>query len=101
MVSMNALPPYPHFAGERWADLWEEHLRNEPWLLCWLAHQTDDEQWNQGSLDEDYGAIPCATYLFGGWRDGCVNCNLRVFPHLRCPKKVLVGPWLHPAPSAG
>ena len=101
MVSMNALPPYPQFVGERWAALWEEHLQNEPWLLRWLAHQTYDAQWKQGSLCEDYESIRCATYLFGGWRDGYVNCNLRVFQHLGCPKKALVGPWLHTAPDAG
>ena len=36
MVAMNALPPHAEVVGERWADLWEEHLQNEPWLLRWL-----------------------------------------------------------------
>src|SRR5690606_4805793 len=33
--------------------------------------------------------------------DGYTNCNLRTFENLRCPKKVLVGPWLHVAPDVG
>jgi uncharacterized protein len=101
MVVQNALPPYP--AGtERWAEVWEERLRgNEPWIIRWLEHQTYDEQWKHGSLCEDYGAIQCAALLIGGWRDGYTNCNLRVFQHLRGPKKALIGPWLHVAPDVG
>ncbi|HET9221582.1 MAG TPA: CocE/NonD family hydrolase [Roseiflexaceae bacterium] len=99
MVLQNALPPYP--AGtEHWAEVWEARLSgNEPWIMRWLEHQTYDEQWKHGSLCEDYGAIQCAALLIGGWRDGYTNCNLRAFQHLRCPKKVLIGPWLHVAPD--
>jgi putative CocE/NonD family hydrolase len=101
MVGRNLLPPRPDLCGERWAAIWEEHLANEPWLLRWLAHQTEDEQWRHGSLCEDYGAIACATYLIGGWRDGYTNCNLRTYQQLTCPKKLLIGPWLHVRPHEG
>ncbi len=101
MVGHNMLPPRPDLVGERWSAIWEEHLRNEPWLLRWLAHPTLDEQWRHGSLCEDYGAIECATYLIGGWRDGYTNCNLRTFENLRCPKKMMIGPWLHVPPHIG
>jgi putative CocE/NonD family hydrolase len=101
MVGRNLLPPRPDLVGERWSSIWEEHLQNEPWLLRWLAHPTLDEQWRQGSLCENYGAITCATFLIGGWRDGYMNCNLRTFEHLSCPKKLLIGPWLHARPHDG
>lgn len=101
MVGRNLLPPRPDLVGERWAAIWEAHLESEPWLLRWLAHPTFDEYWRQGSLCENYGAIECATYLIGGWRDGYVNCNLRTFASLRCPKKLLLGPWLHVQPHIG
>jgi putative CocE/NonD family hydrolase len=101
MVVMNALPPYPEGAGDRWAATWEEHLENEPWILQWVENQVYNDYWKHGSLCEDYGAIQCAAYLFGGWRDGYTNCNLRVFEHLRGPKKALIGPWLHVAPDVG
>lgn len=101
MVGRNMLPPRPDLTGERWAEIWEEHVQNEPWLLRWLAHPTLDEQWRQGSLCENYGAIQCATYLIGGWRDGYTNCNLRTFANLQCPKKVMIGPWLHVQPHLG
>jgi putative CocE/NonD family hydrolase len=101
MVGRNMLPPRPDLVGEQWGEIWEEHLRNEPWLLRWLAHPNYDEQWRHGSLCEDYAAITCATYLIGGWRDGYVNCNLRTFANLQCPKKLMIGPWLHVQPHVG
>ena len=31
MIGMNAMPPYPEFSGESWAQIWNEHLDgNEP-----------------------------------------------------------------------
>ncbi|HXF59967.1 MAG TPA: CocE/NonD family hydrolase, partial [Caldilineaceae bacterium] len=101
MVVQNALPPYPDAVGERWAETWAEHLKAEPWLLTWLSNQVYNDYWRQGSLCEDYGAVECAVYLIGGWRDGYTNCNLRTYANLKCPKKVIVGPWLHVAPDAG
>lgn len=101
MVVQNAMPPYPDATGECWAETWEEHLQSEPWLLTWLSNHLYNDYWKQGSLCEDYAAIECAVYLFGGWRDGYTNCNLRTFAHLQCPKKVIVGPWLHVAPDVG
>lgn len=101
MVGRNMLPPRPDLVGERWSEIWEEHIQNEPWLLRWLAHPTLDEQWRQGSLCENYAAIECATYLIGGWRDGYTNCNLRAFANLQCPKKLMIGPWLHVQPHLG
>jgi hypothetical protein len=101
MVGRNLLPPRPDLTGERWAAIWEQHLQNEPWLLRWLAHQTEDEQWRHGSLCQDYGAVRCATFLIGGWRDGYTSCNLRTYQALTCPKRLLIGPWLHTRPHLG
>jgi hypothetical protein len=39
--------------------------------------------------------IEAATMLVGGWADGYTNICLRSFPDLRCPARVLVGPWPH------
>jgi hypothetical protein len=99
MVCLNALPPYPETSGVQWAALWEQHLEADPWLLNWVEHQTWDDYWRHGSLCEDYGAITCAVYLIGGWRDGYTNCNLRTFEHLRAPKRMIIGPWPHALPD--
>ncbi len=51
MVAMNAMPPYPEFAGERWAEQWKERLeKNEPYLLTWMKHQVDGPYWRAASL---------------------------------------------------
>ena len=101
MVVQNALPPYQEAVGDQWAQIWEDHLKAEPWLLPWESNHVYNDYWKQGSLCENYGAIEAATFMIGGWRDGYMNCNLRTFEHLQCPKKVLIGPWLHVWPDVG
>ena len=101
MIAFNSMPPLPECAREKWATAWEERLKNEPWMLNWLANQTYNSYWKQGSLCEDYTAITCAVYIFGGWQDGWSYSNLRAFEHLACPKKLLIGPWAHILPDVG
>src|SRR5215210_4137304 len=50
MVVQNALPPYPAAVGDRWAEIWAEHLKAEPWLLPWETNQVYNDYWKQGSL---------------------------------------------------
>ena len=101
MVVENALPPQPEATGAAWADVWQQHLAGEPWLLRWIEHPTRDGYWRHGSLCEDYAAIECACLLIGGWRDGYANCTLRTFAQLRGPRRALIGPWLHVIPDIG
>jgi len=101
MTCRSLLPPRRELVGEQWVSIWNDHLKNEPWLLRWLEHQTEDEYWRHGSLCENYSAIEAATLMIGGWRDGYVNANLRTFAHLTCPKKLIMGPWLHVRPASG
>lgn len=100
MIAMNALPPHADLVGERWADIWDEHLRAEPWLLRWSEEQCDGPYWRQGSLRPRYDAIQAATLLIGGWADGYRNWPLRTFANLRCPKRLILGPWGHEWPRA-
>jgi predicted acyl esterase len=96
MEASNLLPPVPRVYGEGWHEEWEGRLeRYEPWILNWLEHQTYDDYWRHGSLREDYGAIVAATMLVTGWADGYTNIALRGFAGLRCPKRLLAGPWSH------
>ncbi|MDZ7799313.1 MAG: CocE/NonD family hydrolase [Trueperaceae bacterium] len=99
MVALNALPPHPDAVEGPWLETWRARLeRQEPWVLPWLEHQTDGAYWANGSLNRDYGAIECATFLIGGWRDGYPNAPLRTYEHLEAPKKAWVGPWTHTLP---
>jgi putative CocE/NonD family hydrolase len=96
MEASNTLPPVPRVYGERWRELWQERLDGyEPWTFTWLDHQTYDDYWKHGSLREDYAAIEAATMLVTGWADGYTNIALRGFAGLRCPKRLLAGPWAH------
>ena len=96
MTAMNALPPVPALAGSDWRDKWEARvMANEPWLITWLEHQRFDAYWQHGSLRPDYDAIEAATMIVAGWADGYTNNSMRTMEALRCPKRLLLGPWAH------
>lgn len=103
------LPPDPEIVGERWRDMWSERLASLPFLAePWVTHQTHDDYWKQGSVDEDYSAITCAVYAIGGWADSYSNTPFRLAANLSSPWKVLAGPWGHqylhqgvPGPAIG
>ena len=100
MIGMNAMPPYPEYSGARWAELWEDRLeQNNPYLLTWLANQTDGEYWRPGSIRGRYHDIKASALLIGGWRDGYCNAPLRTSQHMTAPSKVLIGPWNHSGPD--
>ena len=101
MIAMNALPPYPEFSGERWAEIWEEHLKsNRPYLLTWMDNQVDGPYWKAGSVRGRYDTIKCSLLMFGGWRDGYCNVPLRMSENIDAPHKVLMGPWTHAGPES-
>jgi uncharacterized protein len=100
MAAITALPPVPAVYGDGWRGAWRERVeRGEPWLLRWLEEQTDGPYWRHGSLRPGYERIACPTMLIGGWADGYRNNTFRTFEALRCPKRLLVGPWSHMSPA--
>lgn len=100
MVAMNALPPYPEWSGNEWANIWQQHLtHNEPYLLKWYRHQTDGDYWRPGSVGDAPEKIKCPVFMIGGWRDGYMNPPLRLFEALTAPRKVWIGPWNHAMPD--
>jgi hypothetical protein len=117
MIAWGAMPPDPDWCDD-WAEVWEHHLaHNEPYLLKWLAHQTDGDYWRPGSVRDFPERIQCPCFLIGGWRDGYPNPPLRLYHALvetfrrkrsdnvsterQPPHKVLMGPWNHAWPSHG
>jgi len=96
MTAMNALPPVPALAGPDWREKWEARVAsNEPWVITWLEHQRFDAYWQHGSLRPNYDAIEAATMIVAGWADGYTNNSLRTMEQLRCPKRLILGPWAH------
>lgn len=96
MVAANFAPPDPESAGEKWGDIWEEHLKsNVPWSIEFLQHQTDDAYWRARSVRPDYDRIKCPVFVIEGWSDWYQTAELRAFANLKVPKRALIGPWSH------
>lgn len=99
MLSFSAAVPDPQLVGERWREMWLNRLENMPLLAeTWLSHQHRDAYWQHGSVCEHYGDIKAAVYAISGWGDAYMNSIPRMMKHLACPKKALVGPWIHKYP---
>jgi hypothetical protein len=100
MAASNFAPPDPESTGEKWADIWEEHLQNNvPWSIAFLKHQTDGPYWRARSVRPDYGRIKCAVFVIAGWAGWYPTAELRAFAHLKVPKRALIGPWGHSWPE--
>lgn len=99
MVAMNALPPVPEVYGDGWRDEWDRRVDGtEPWVIRWLEEQDEGPYWLHGSVWPDYERIEAATMIIAGHADGYHNMAFRAFEALRCPKRLLFGPWSHMSP---
>jgi uncharacterized protein len=100
MAALVVLPPVPAVYGDGWRDEWVRRIEgSEPWLLHWLEEQRDGPYWRQGSLRPNYERIACPTMIVAGWADGYRNNSFRTLESLRCPTRLLVGPWSHMSPA--
>ena len=96
MTAMNFAPPDPELTGEKWSEIWEEHLRNNrPWGYGYVKHMLDGPYWRGQSLAPGYDRVKCAVFVIGGWADWYPTALLRAFSKLKAPKRALVGPWGH------
>ncbi|PWW34953.1 CocE/NonD family hydrolase [Chromohalobacter israelensis] len=103
MLSFSAAVPDPALVGDRWREMWKHRLDNMPLLAeTWLEHQHRDDYWKHGSICEGYhqelGGIEAAVYMISGWADSYIDAIPRMMEHLSCPKKALIGPWMHKYP---
>ncbi|MCI0509299.1 hypothetical protein C8E00_102308 [Chromohalobacter marismortui] len=103
MLSFSAAVPDPALVGDRWREMWKHRLDNMPLLAeTWLEHQHRDAYWKHGSICENYhqalGGIEAAVYMVSGWADSYINTIPRMMDNLSCPKKALIGPWMHKYP---
>jgi hypothetical protein len=96
MTAQNFAPPDIDLAGEKWDEIWKEHLENNvPWGMGFIEHQFDGSYWRARSLRPDYDRIKCPAFLIEGWPDWYATPLLRAFTHLQVPKRILIGPWGH------
>lgn len=99
MLSFSAAAPDPALVGDKWREMWKSRLDNMPLLAdTWLTHQHRDDYWKHGSICENYANIEAAVYMISGWGDSYINAIPRMMEHLQCPKKALLGPWMHKYP---
>ncbi|MCT8467291.1 CocE/NonD family hydrolase [Chromohalobacter canadensis] len=99
MLSFSAAVPDPALVGDRWREMWKHRLDNMPLLAeTWLEHQHRDDYWKHGSVCENYADIEAAVYMISGWADSYIDTIPRMMEHLSCPKKALIGPWMHKYP---
>ncbi|GAA5173225.1 CocE/NonD family hydrolase [Modicisalibacter zincidurans] len=99
MLSFSAAVPDPALVGDRWREMWQQRLDNMPLLAeTWLSHQHRDDYWRHGSICESYEDIEAAVYMISGWGDSYINTIPRMMENLSCPRKALLGPWMHKYP---
>jgi predicted acyl esterase len=100
MAAYNLAPPDPDLLGPAWADVWRQRLDGAvPWGHAYLSHLLDGPFWESRLLRGHAEEVRAATFLIGGWCDWYPDDMLRVFSRLRCPKRVLIGPWTHNYPE--
>ena len=99
MFAMQDLPPDPTIVGDQWRAMWQARMEaNAPWILTWLAHQSRDAYWRQGSVCEDFSRITIPVYAVSGWADNYSESVPRLLAGLKGPRLGLIGPWAHSFP---
>ena len=99
MLAYSSRSPDPKIVGNKWRKMWMERLKNEPFLLIpWLQHPHRDAYWKHGSVCENFNNITAATLVVGAWNDAYTNAVPRLMRGLRCPRKAIIGPWVHKYP---
>lgn len=100
MAAYNFAPPNPDLVGAQWTEIWNQRLENSrPWCQFQVEHLRDGIEWESRLLRNDIEKVRAATFLIGGWCDYYPDDFLRVFSRLKCPKRIMVGPWTHNYPE--
>ena len=100
MAAYNFAPPDPDLLGARWTEVWQGRLDSStPWSLAYVENALDGPFWESRLLRGEEERVRAATFLIGGWCDWYPDDMLRVYSRLRCPKRVLIGPWTHNYPE--
>lgn len=69
-------------------------------LTNWIKHQTRDDYWKHGSINEDWSKLDIPILAIGGFRDGYTNPVFRMADNLPNENSAcIVGPWVHEFPE--
>lgn len=102
MQGFQSAPPDEALIGPRWKAKWIERLEQMPLNAAdWAEHQTYDDYWKHGSIQEDYSAIQVPVLLVDGWADSYTNALFHLLERLHVPCKAICGPWVHAYPQDG
>ncbi|EYD76676.1 hypothetical protein Rumeso_01634 [Rubellimicrobium mesophilum DSM 19309] len=102
MLAYQARPQDPAVAGEGWREAWLDRLDALPFFpATWASHQSYDDYWRHGSVQEDWSAIRCPVLAVGGWADTYTNAVPRLLANLQVPRRGIIGPWGHIYPQDG
>ena len=100
MAAYNFAPPAPELLGERWREVWQQRLdHSRPWSLSYVENLLDGPFWQARLLRDRHDDVKAASFLMGGWCDWYGDDLLDTFAKLKCPKRVLIGPWTHNYPE--
>lgn len=102
MMGYQARPLDPEVVGASWREDWQKRLETLPFFpAMWAEHQSYDEYWKHGSVQEDYSAIQCPVMVVGAWADSYTNSVPRLLENLSVPTRGIIGPWGHVYPQDG
>lgn len=95
-----ASPPDPETVGEAWREIWLARLEQLSFPLeHWVAHQTRDDYWQWGSVNENPDAIRCPVLMVGGWADRYSNTVMNFLEQTQGPSWGIIGAWGHHYPD--
>ena len=97
-----ASPPDPKTVGPNWREIWMDRLESLSFPLeNWIRHETRDEYWRWGSVNEKPDAITCPVLAIGGWSDRYSNTVMNFVEQGNKNCWGIVGPWGHHYPDQG
>ena len=95
MALRHSLPADPTISDD-WREKWIERIHNLPRIgETWLTNQLRNDYWKHGSVCEDFSKMKTPIFMIGGYNDGYTNAVPKMLNNITCPKKALVGPWVH------
>jgi hypothetical protein len=96
----NGLPRTPDYALD--SAYFRQRFEARPWVLTYLAQQTDGPFWRANALRYRRGDLRVPAYLIGGLLDGYRDTPIRALDAgSPAPLKVEIGPWVHAWPDNG